>query len=86
MLSLPPPSTAATVDDAAIKAVGSIPLLPLSTTTTIATVEDHHCLCHTVNDNDHQKPAVVVHHCQRQRWSSSMEAAVNGNWGDGGLC
>jgi hypothetical protein len=57
---LPLPSTAATVNDAAISAVGSILPLPLLTTTTIATVDNHRCRWHTVDDNDRQKPAVVV--------------------------
>jgi hypothetical protein len=54
-----PPSTAATVDNAAIGAVGSIPPPLLLTMTDIATVDDCHCRCHTVNDDDHQKPAVM---------------------------
>ncbi len=57
---LPPPSTAATIDNAIIGAVGSIPLPLLSTTTAIPAINTRHCRCHTVNDDDHQKPAVVV--------------------------
>jgi hypothetical protein len=56
---LPPPSTTAKVDKAAISAVGSIPLPPLATTTAIAAVGDHHCRCHTVDNNNRQKPAVM---------------------------
>ncbi len=56
---LPPPLTAATVEDVAIGAVGSIPPPPLSTMITIAAVDDRHCRFHTVDNNDHQKPAVV---------------------------
>ncbi len=53
--------------------------------TAIATVDDHHCLFHTVDENDGQKPAVVVHH-QWQQWrSSSMEAAADGGRSDDGL-
>jgi hypothetical protein len=59
---LPPPSTAATVDNAAISTVSSIPPLPPLTTTAIATVNNRHCHCHTVNNKDHQKPAVIVCH------------------------
>jgi hypothetical protein len=54
MPSLLPPSTAATVDDAAICAVGSTLPLPPSTTNAIAAVNDRHCRCHTVNNNDRQ--------------------------------
>jgi hypothetical protein len=83
---LTPPSTTATIDSAAISAVGSIPPSLLLTTTAIAAVEDRHCCCHTVNDKDRQKPAVVG--CHRwQQWRSLLtEAAVDGSCGDGGLC
>jgi hypothetical protein len=81
-----PPSTAATVNDAANGAVGSIPLLPALAMTAIATVNNHHCRCHTVDDDDRQKPAVFVCCQQRQRGSSSMEAAVNDNRSNEGLC
>jgi hypothetical protein len=57
---LPLPSTATTIDNATIGAVGSIPLLLLLTITAIATVDDCHRCCHTVNYDDHQKPAVVI--------------------------
>jgi hypothetical protein len=83
--SLPPPSTAATVDNATIGAIKSIPSLPPSTTTTIAAIDGHHCRCHTVNDNDRQKQAVIVCHRRRQRRSSLTEAAADGNLGNGGL-
>jgi hypothetical protein len=80
-----PPSTTATVDNAAIGAVSSIPLSPPSTTTAIIAVNDHHCRCYTVNDNDRQKPMVVVS-CQRQQRQSLLtEAAVDGNHGKSGL-
>ncbi len=59
---VPLPSTAATVNDAAIEAVGSIPSSPPSTTTAIPAVNDHHCRCHTVDNDDRQKPAVTVCH------------------------
>ena len=36
------------------------PLLPPSTTTAIAAINDHHCRCRTFNDNNRQKPAVVI--------------------------
>jgi hypothetical protein len=81
-----PPSTATTVNNATIGAVESIPLLPPSTTTAIAAVEDHHCCCHTVDNNNPQKPAVVVCHQWQQSRPLSMEAAVDGNHGNGGLC
>jgi hypothetical protein len=61
-----PPSTATTVDDAAIGAVGSITPPPPLATTAIATIEDCHRRCHTVNNDDRQKPAVVVHRQWRQ--------------------
>jgi hypothetical protein len=81
-----PPSTNATVDDAAIGTIGSIPPLPLSTATAIAAVDNRHCRCHTVNDDDRQMPA-VVDCCQQRQWRSLlMEATVNGGHGGGGLC
>jgi hypothetical protein len=82
------PSFATIIDDAAIGAVGSIPLLPLSTTTAIAAIEDCHHRCHTVSNDDRQKPApAVVVCCQRPVWRSLItEAAVNGSRSDGGLC
>ncbi len=55
-----PPSIATTVKDAAIGAVGSIPPPPPSTTTAITAVNDRHRRFHTVDNNDRQKPAVVV--------------------------
>jgi hypothetical protein len=58
--SLQPPSTAAKVNDAAIGNVGSIPPPLLSTTTAITAVDDRHRRCHTVDNDDRQKPAVVV--------------------------
>jgi hypothetical protein len=83
---LPLPSTAATIYNAAINAVGSIPLPPPLTTTAITAVDNPHCRCHTVNNNDRQKPADVVCH-QRQQWQLLlMEAAVHGGCSDGGLC
>jgi hypothetical protein len=57
---LPPPSTTATVDAAAIGAVGSIPPLPLLTMTAIVAVNDCHRHCYTVHDDNRQKPVVVV--------------------------
>jgi hypothetical protein len=48
----PPPSTTATVDNAAIGTIVSIPPSPLpSTMTAIPAVDNHHHRCHTVNDN-----------------------------------
>jgi hypothetical protein len=83
---LPPPSTA-TINYTAIGAVSSIlpPLLP-TTTTAIAAIGNHHCRCYTVDDNDCQKPVVIVHHQQWQWQSLSTEAAVNGGRGNGSLC
>ncbi len=49
-----------TDDAAAIGTVGSIPLLLPSTTTPIAAVDDHHRGCHTVDNDNRQKPVVVV--------------------------
>ncbi len=74
-LSLPP-STTATVDDAAINATGSIPSPPSSPTTAIASINNCHCCCHTVNNANRLKPAVVVHHQRRQWRSSSTEVAM----------
>ncbi len=54
----------ANVNDAAIGAVSSITPSLLSTMTSIAATNDHHCRCHTVNNNNRQKPAVLV--CCRQ--------------------
>jgi hypothetical protein len=52
----------------------------------IAAVDDHHHCCHTVDDNNCQKPVVIVR-CQRwQRRSLSMEAAGDGDRGNCGLC
>jgi hypothetical protein len=58
--SLPPPSATTTVDDTPIGAVGSIPPLPPSTTNAIAAIDNRHRRFHTVNNNDCQKPAVIV--------------------------
>jgi hypothetical protein len=71
----PPPSTAATVNDATINALGSIPLPLPSMMTTIAAVNDHHHRCHTVNDDDCQKSAVIFCH-QGQQWRSLLTEAV----------
>jgi hypothetical protein len=81
-----PPSTAATVEDAPIGAVSSIPPLLPSTMTAIVAINDYHCRCHAVNNDNHQKPAVIVCGRQWQRRSSSTEAAADGNHGNGGLC
>jgi hypothetical protein len=83
---LPPPSTGATVNDAAIGAISSIPRLLPSTTTPITTINDHHRGCHTVDNNNHQKPVVVVHCRWQQWWPYLTEAAVGGNRSNGGLC
>ncbi len=56
------PSNAATVDDIAIGAVGSISPPPPLMMTAIPAVDDHHCRCHTVNIDHRQKPVVVVCH------------------------
>ncbi len=83
--SLLPPSTTATVHNAAVGTVGSIPPLPPSTTTAIAAIVDCHRRCHTVDDDNCQKLAVVVC-CQWLHLRSSLtEAAVDGGRGDGGL-
>jgi hypothetical protein len=85
MPSLLPPSTATTANDTTTGAVKSIPwALPL-TTTPIAAVNDHPHHCHTVDDDDRQKPAVFVCCQWQQSRSSSMEAAVNDDPGNGGL-
>jgi hypothetical protein len=63
-----------------------IPLSPPLTMTAVAAINDHHRRCHTVDNNDRQKPAVVVHCWRQQRQTSLTEAAVNGNRGNGGLC
>jgi hypothetical protein len=82
---LPPASTDATIDNAAISAIGSIPSPLPSTTTAIATINDRHCRCHTVNDDNCQKPENIVCH-QRQLWQSLLtKTAVNGGRGNGGL-
>ncbi len=86
MPPLPLPSTAATIDNATISAVGSIPPLPPSTKTTIPTINDRHHRCHTVDNDARQKPVVVVHCQRRQRRSSLTEATVNGSHGNGSLC
>jgi hypothetical protein len=81
MPSLPLPSTAATVDDAVIGAVSSIPLPPPSTMTPIAAVDVHHCCCHTVDGDNCQKPVGIVC-CQRQQWrSAAAQLTVNGRGG-----
>ncbi len=53
--------------------------------TAIAAIDDRHCRCHTVDDNNHQKPAVIARYQCRQERSSSTEAAVYGSRGNGGL-
>jgi hypothetical protein len=80
------PSTAASVDNTAIGAIGSIPLPLPSTTTAIAAVNDRHCCCHTVNNDNPQKPVVVVCHQRRQLRSLLTEVVVDGGCRDGGLC
>jgi hypothetical protein len=76
---LPLPSTAATVDDTAIGAVGSIPLPPSLTKTAITAFNNHHCRCHTVNNDDHQMPKVVVHHWRQQWQCAATQLTVNGS-------
>jgi hypothetical protein len=71
-----PPSTSVTIEDAAIGTVGSIPPPLRLTITTIAAVNDRHRHCHTVNNNNCQKPAVVVCHSRRQWQSLLTEAAA----------
>jgi hypothetical protein len=80
------PSTATTVNNAAIGTFSLIPPPPPLTMTAIAIVDDRHCLCHTVNDSNHQKPAVVVCHWRWQWQSLLTEAVVNVGRGDGGCC
>jgi hypothetical protein len=84
--SLPPPSTAPIVNDTAIGAFESIPSSPPSTTTAIAAIDGHHCRCHTVDNNDHHKPADVVCRRQWERWSLLTEEAVDGDCDNDGLC
>jgi hypothetical protein len=86
MLLLLPPSTAATINDTAIGAIGSIPPPPPLTMTAIAAINDHHCRCHTVDNNNWQKPAVIVNHWWQQWGSLSTKAAVDGGSGNDGLC
>jgi hypothetical protein len=58
----------------------------LPTTTTIAAINDCHCRCHTVDNDNCQKPEVIVC-CRRRQWRSlSTEAAVNGGRSNEGLC
>jgi hypothetical protein len=46
---------------------------------------DCYCRCHTVNNNDRQKP-VAIGCRQRQQWQSLlMEAGVDGGRGNGGI-
>jgi hypothetical protein len=52
----------ATVNNATIGVIGSIPPPLPSMTTAIATVDECHCCCYTVNDDDHQMPVVTVCH------------------------
>jgi hypothetical protein len=75
---LPPPSIAATADDAGIGAVCLIPLLPPLTTTAITAIDNRHHYCHTVNNDNHQKPAVIVCH-QQQQWRSLVDGS-GGQW------
>jgi hypothetical protein len=84
--SSPLPSTAATVNNAAIGAVGSIHPLPPSTMTAVVAINDRHCCYHTVNNDDGQKPAVIVCRQWRQWQSLSTEAAVDGGHGNDDLC
>jgi hypothetical protein len=83
------PSTTATIDNTLISIIGSIPLLPPSTTTAIApitAINYCHCRHHTINNNNRQKPAIVVC-CQQRQWRSLFtEAVVDGGHGNGGLC
>jgi hypothetical protein len=80
------PSTTATIDNTAIGTISSIPLPPLSMTTAIVAVNNGHPHCYTVNDNNCQKPVVVVCHQPWQWLSLLTEVTVNGSQGDGGLC
>jgi hypothetical protein len=82
----PLPSTATTVNDATIGTVGSILPPPPSTTTAIAAIDDPHRHCHTVDNDNRQKPEVVDRHQWRQWRSLLMEAAVNGSHGNGVHC
>jgi hypothetical protein len=61
LLQLPSTATA-TVNNATIGAISSIPPPPPSTMTAIAAVDNRHCRCHTVNDDNCQKPVVDVCH------------------------
>jgi hypothetical protein len=54
------PSTTTTADSAAISTIGSVPVSPLPTIIAITTVNDCHWRCYTVNNNDPQKPVVIV--------------------------
>jgi hypothetical protein len=83
---LPPPSSAATANDAVIGAIGLIPMPPPSRTTAIATANDHHHRFHSVGNYNHQKPAIVVHCQWLQLWSLSEEAVVDGSHGNGDFC
>jgi hypothetical protein len=85
-ISLLPINRPPTVKDAAIGAINLIPPPPPSMMTAIAAVVEHHRRCHSVDGDDRQKPSVVV--CRRWwDWRSlSMEAAVDGVRGNGGLC
>jgi hypothetical protein len=77
MPSLPPPSTTATIDDATINAVGLIPPLLPSTMTAIATINDCRCPCHSIDNDNCQKPG---------NGGSSTKAVVNSSQSNGGLC
>jgi hypothetical protein len=95
-----PPSTTASVYDAAIGAAGSIPPLLLMTTTAIAAVNNRHRRCHTVDNKNCQKPEVMFvikdsngGHRQRKRQlmaATAMADFVNSGhrqqrrWWDGG--
>ena len=59
------------------------PLLPLSTTTAIAAVNNHHQFFRTVEDKNHQNPLDIVSHQGRQWQSLSSAAAVDGCGSDG---
>jgi hypothetical protein len=80
------PIVAPTIDNATISPVRSIPPLPPSTMTAIAAIDECHCCCHSVDNDNRQKPAVIVC-CWRRQWQSSLtEVAVDGGHGNGGLC
>ena len=69
-------------------ALACVPLTPRpsllpSTTTAITAVDDHHLRCHTFDDDDRQKPVVIVRHRWRQWQSLSNAVAVNGCGGNG---